>query len=281
MPALPIPVPMIQSGRMPDDVRAWRTEQDAMMRGERSPLAAERIVALEAARITIGSGAEVRVRLEGAGLPALAGEFVVQDGKVILKATDAALTVNGAFVAERALAPTDRLAFGPYRLQLRRPGGVPTLRVSNLARPEMKGFHGLKYFPYDGRFRVAATFRPSTEAKEVTVEATRGGPQTLRLAGLLTFTLLGKVRALEAYVDGDEPDSLFVLFRDRTSGKETYPVGRYLYVPRGQDGKTTIDFNKAHNPLCAYGPLFFCPIPPKQNHLDVRIPVGEKVYASH
>ena len=81
-----------------------------------------------------------------------------------------------------------------------------------------------------------------------------------------------------AFIDDDEPEVLFIIFRDATSGKETYGVGRYVYVARTPDGKTILDFNKAFNPLCAYGPLFFCPIPPKQNHLPVPIPAGEKPY---
>lgn len=62
MPVLPIPVPMIQSGPMPEDVRAWRTEQDGMMRGEPSPLPAERLMALAAERIVVLEAARLKGR---------------------------------------------------------------------------------------------------------------------------------------------------------------------------------------------------------------------------
>lgn len=268
------------------EVQAWRRHQDETMRGERSPFAAERVVALAQGRTTLGSGAEAALRLPGAGLPALAGEVVLGEGGAFLVARDPGpeaprLLVNGTFMAERALASTDLISFGPYRLQLRRPGGAFALRVANLKAEAMRRYRGLNYFPFDGRFRVAATFTPSPGAREVTVESTQGGPQKLPHAGRLDFKLLGQDCTLDAFLDRDEPDVLFVIFRDGTSGRETYGVGRYVYVARSADGTAVLDFNKAFNPLCAYGPLFFCPIPPKQNHLPLRIPAGEKTYAAH
>jgi uncharacterized protein (DUF1684 family) len=44
-----------------------------------------------------------------------------------------------------------------------------------------------------------------------------------------------------------------------------------------KDGKVVMDFNKAYNPYCAFSDGWNCPIPPKENHLQVRIEAGEKV----
>jgi uncharacterized protein (DUF1684 family) len=78
----------------------------------------------------------------------------------------------------------------------------------------------------------------------------------------------------------DESDmrNFFLAFADETSGKETYGGGRYLNVR--QDGKNsiTIDFNLAFNPYCAYNPDFACPLPPRENILEIALPVGEKNY---
>jgi len=52
---------------------------------------------------------------------------------------------------------------------------------------------------------------------------------------------------------------------------------RYLYVPKADEtGKTLIDFNKSHNPPCAFTDFATCPLPAAENILEVRIPVGEK-----
>jgi len=48
-----------------------------------------------------------------------------------------------------------------------------------------------------------------------------------------------------------------------------------------RDGVIELDFNKAYNPPCAFTPYATCPLPPKENKLDVRIPAGELKYASH
>jgi len=74
---------------------------------------------------------------------------------------------------------------------------------------------------------------------------------------------------------------LFLPFRDRTSGSETYGAGRYLEVePPGADGWVVVDFNLAYNPYCAYNPEWSCPIPPGENWLAVPIRAGEKTFHS-
>ena len=71
---------------------------------------------------------------------------------------------------------------------------------------------------------------------------------------------------------------LFYIFRDATTGKSTYPSGRFLYSDAPKDGKVILDFNKAYNPPCAFTPYATCPLPPKQNRMEVPIEAGEKTY---
>ena len=63
--------------------------------------------------------------------------------------------------------------------------------------------------------------------------------------------------------------ALWFVFRDRTSGRETYPSARFLYTDAPVDGKVVIDFNFAQNPPCAYNPYTTCPLPPQQNRLPI------------
>ena len=65
------------------------------------------------------------------------------------------------------------------------------------------------------------------------------------------------------------------MFRDLTTGQETYPGGRFLYADMPVNGEVVLDFNKAHSPPCAFTPFATCPLPPKENHLGVRIEAGE------
>ncbi len=72
--------------------------------------------------------------------------------------------------------------------------------------------------------------------------------------------------------------TLFIPFRDATSGKETYGAGRYLEVEVNPSGRYVLDFNLAYNPYCAYSDLYICPLPPGENWLRVEIRGGEKAH---
>ncbi|MCM8756875.1 MAG: DUF1684 domain-containing protein [Candidatus Omnitrophica bacterium] len=78
--------------------------------------------------------------------------------------------------------------------------------------------------------------------------------------------------------DGTITPCVFIPFKDRTSGKETDPAGRFLYAPAAVDDKVELDFNRAYNPPCAFTPYATCPLPPRQNWLPVRIEAGELTY---
>lgn len=263
------------------DVKAWRAHQEQKMRGDKSPFAVERVEILDHDHSTLGSGANATVKLPGEGIPPVAGEVVIRGKDAVLIPSSPLLTVNGKQEKEHVLIGTDWVALGSYRLQIRHPDGKIALRIANLKGKAMMSYSGLKYFDYNEHYRVPAQFTPLSGKHELTVDSSQGGPQQLPYVGKLTFKLDGQSYTLDAFIDDDEPDVLFIIFRDASSGKETYGVGRYVYVARTPNGETILDFNKAFNPLCAYGPMFFCPIPPKQNHLPVAILAGEKPYSHH
>jgi uncharacterized protein (DUF1684 family) len=68
------------------------------------------------------------------------------------------------------------------------------------------------------------------------------------------------------------------VFRDASSGQETYETARFLYSDLRQDGTTVLDFNEAYNPPCAFNPYTTCPIPLRENVLPVKILAGERAY---
>ena len=98
--------------------------------------------------------------------------------------------------------------------------------------------------------------------------------------GAVVFEVDGHGYRLDAITEKGEP-KLFVIIADKTSGKGTYPAGRYLYVdPPGSSGEMVIDFNKAYSPPCAFTKFATCPLPPRQNRLPFPIEAGEK-YGGH
>ena len=71
-------------------------------------------------------------------------------------------------------------------------------------------------------------------------------------------------------------DEVFFVFRDRTSGKDSYGAGRFLKAPVTVDGKIVLDFNFAYSPPCAFTPFATCPLPPPENWLQFAVAAGEK-----
>jgi hypothetical protein len=94
------------------------------------------------------------------------------------------------------------------------------------------------------------------------------------------FTLNGKEHNMLAITEDEE--NFWFIFRDLTSGEETYPAARFLYTGRPDaNGRVTLDFNRAENPPCAFNPYATCPLPPPENRLQVRVEAGEKIYERH
>ncbi|MES3518373.1 MAG: DUF1684 domain-containing protein [Natronomonas sp.] len=159
-------------------------------------------------------------------------------------------------------------------------------RGSPLPPDQRADFDGLEYFEPSLAYRVEATIELTTDEETVTMETTAEGEQLYRRIARLRFEVPNAAgetveESLLAYrrVDHDG-DSLFVPFRDKTTGQQTYPAGRYMELHADgplEDGATvTVDFNLAYNPFCAYSDAYECPLPPRENWLDVAIPAGER-----
>jgi uncharacterized protein (DUF1684 family) len=91
--------------------------------------------------------------------------------------------------------------------------------------------------------------------------------------GYVTFRFEGKTHRLDASEMEDR--TLFIKFRDLTSGKETYPSGRYYYTEPVKNGRVTLDFNYAYSPPCAFTEYATCTFAPAANTLPFRVEAGE------
>ena len=70
---------------------------------------------------------------------------------------------------------------------------------------------------------------------------------------------------------------MFVI-RDQTSGKQTFPASRFL-IAKPDGDHITLDFNRAHNPPCAFTDFAICPLPPRENILPFAVTAGERTPA--
>jgi uncharacterized protein (DUF1684 family) len=202
-----------------------------------------------------------RVTIRAAGSQTL----LINDRRV------AASELHGAFDRQ----PTDTVHLGPVSFFVHYSGPRLALRVRDQNSPLRRGFTGLRWFDPNPAYRTVGTFTPYPEPKIVQIPNILGDLEPFTAVGTVTFQLAGATHTMEAW---GSLKSLWFVFRDRTSGKETYPSARFLYTPP-VDGRTVvIDFNYAQNPPCAYNPYTTCPLPPPQNRLPIRIEAGEMKY---
>jgi len=183
----------------------------------------------------------------------------VQSVLVADDTTGAAVTVTHASVAWTVIKRDNRFA----------------LRLRDYEHPAIAAFPPIEYYPINPALRVAAELHRFAEPKILKVDTVIEGlgwqPES---PGVVVFELENQTLQLEAYASGDE---LFFVFGDRTSGRETYPAGRFLYAELPADGELTVlDFNRAYNPPCAFNDFATCPVAAPQNRLSIRIEAGEK-----
>jgi len=149
------------------------------------------------------------------------------------------------------------------------------VRLRDFENPAIEAFAPIGYYPADESLRVTATLRRYPEPRIVRVDTVIAGLDYRPSSpGVLQFEIGGQPFDLEAYDLGQE---LLIVFGDATTGVETYPAGRFLYVALpGSDGMTVLDFNTAQNPPCAFNEYATCPIAAPRNRLAVAIDAGER-----
>ena len=147
--------------------------------------------------------------------------------------------------------------------------------------PEQKAdFKGLSYYPIDERYRLIVELIEYQNQYEVTILSTKGNQRKYVRFGYIEFELDDQTNILTIYKPL-QGDYLFLPFKDKTTGTETYQGGRYVEIEKAPKGKYEVDFNKAYNPLCAYNDLSDCAGVPNENILQISMLAGAKKYSDY
>ena len=142
-----------------------------------------------------------------------------------------------------------------------------------------RGFLGFTWFPIDLQYRVVGRFIKDAQPQPIKVLNTFGELDEYKSEGVVEFSLLGQTLRLRPFTT--RPKRFYFVFRDASSGQETYEAARFLYADLLDDGTTVLDFNQAYNPPCAFNPYTTCPIPIRENRLPMKVLAGEKAYPVH
>jgi uncharacterized protein (DUF1684 family) len=266
------------------DIAAWRaarTERLTAPEGWLSLIGLHWLPAGKAQTLGNGSGSGNDIDLER-GPPRL-GTLSWADGQAqFVAADDATITVDGKAVSTVVLSRVDDqpeaiVRFGDVSFQLLERGGKHALRVKDAAAPTRTGFTGIPYFDIDPSWRIDARFEAYEEARTIEIATVVGTIEEYPNPGRIVFERDGKTHSIEALIEQGS-DAYFLIIADRSSGKETYGMARYLYAGPPVEGRIVVDFNKAYNPPCAFTAYATCPMPPDGNRLDLYVAAGEKTY---
>jgi uncharacterized protein len=263
------------------EVVEWRAKHEADYRREWVSIAG--LHELQPGVNTAGSASSNTIVLPS-GTPANAGQFVVTADQVRFEPRAGVIILAGK---EAVTAPLDmrddsqrgapELMVGDVRLVVHRSGDKRSVRVRDPNGPLAKGFAGFNWFPIEAKYRVIGRFRKDAQPQRLNVLNTYGDVDEYNTEGVIEFELEGQTRHLRPFTT--RPKRFYIVFRDASSGQETYGTARFLYSDLRDDGTTVLDFNEAYNPPCAFNPFTTCPIPLQENRLPVKILAGEKAYA--
>jgi uncharacterized protein (DUF1684 family) len=190
---------------------------------------------------------------------------VKSEGKIVTTA-DLKNDIQGATILE----------YGSLRWFVIKRGNKYGIRLRDMENLLVKSFKGIETYPINSNWRFEAELEKYDPPKKIEITNILGMVEENNSPGALVFTKDGKQFKLDALV---EDDQYFIIFADKTSGDETYGAGRFIYVNKNDStGKIILDFNKAFNPPCVFTKYATCPLPPKQNHLKLKVTAGELMF---
>jgi uncharacterized protein (DUF1684 family) len=257
-----------------------RTETKEWLRSNpRSYLAAvNRIDFGQKPALTVGRAADNDVCIESPDIESHHLRVALEGDRFRVEALDAkaSFKINNE-IKRNAVSDPSYLQIGRFYLRLSHQR-FPAIIVFDPQSPRFKEYKGLAYFPIDLSYRYELPLMRDPAAAKIIIMSTRGNRRNAERVGWFDFSIGEKVYRLEAtrlLEPGSGEDSIGIYFRDATSGKETYPLGRYADATKLGNGNYLLDFNLAYNPACAFSEFYNCPVPPKGNTLDVAIRAGE------
>ncbi len=144
----------------------------------------------------------------------------------------------------------------------------------------------LRYYPTKEKNKVYCSVELLTEQEPFEMPTYSGQVKSFRAFAKISFEWSGHKASLYVYQNLQHitsplyKDYLFIPFKDRTTGRQTYGGGRYLDIKKSdiRDGHIILDLNQVYNPWCAYSDGYNCPIPPRENTLDFALKSGEKMF---
>jgi uncharacterized protein len=275
-------VPDVQSSAYQQDYTKWRKALDDSR--HKNWLTLVGLFWLREGENRVGGDQKDEVPLPADKVPEQVGVIEFHAGKALFKAAPgASVTSDAKPVQTIELRPdnTDQptvLQIGDVRMLLIQRENRFGMRVRDMHSKNLEEFKGTEFFPVQKSYVIDASFVPFDKPKTVPIATVLGQDAHMESPGYVEFTLNGQKIRLQAVTEGTP--ELMLIIKDKSSGKETYPAGRFIDTDPPKDGHVVIDFNRAYSPPCAFTAYATCPLPPRENWMPVAVEAGEK-FAGH
>ena len=270
-----------------EEIRSYREKRVARLTSDTGWLTVAGLFWLHEGDNSFGTDPKGDIVLPAGSAPEHAGVFAHHTGVTVLHAAAGVPLTSGDKPVQELQMRTDAegdytiLSLNDLRFFVIKRGARWAIRMRDLNSPMRREFQDIQVYPTDESYRVSARFDPYTPPKKIPIANIIGTVDTMLSPGALAFDLGGKPCRVDPVLEAPGDTQLFLIFKDETSGEETYGAGRFLYTDLPKNGRVTVDFNKAYNPPCAFTAYATCPLPPPQNELPLAVHAGEKNYGHH
>jgi hypothetical protein len=269
----------VQTENYQQAIEAWRASRDERLKQADGWLTLVGLEWLKEGDNRIGGAADNDIQLSGG--PAYWGSVVLQNGQLLFSNADPDLVkinneplTQAVLIADTEGEPT-LISSGTLSINVIKRESY-ALRIKDSQASALQNFTGVDNYPIDESWRIDGRFIRAEADTVVEIMNVLGQVDESPVFGTFEFDKDGKTYSLLG-LGNDESESLWFIFTDRTTGHGTYGAGRYLYSDgMPENGRLTVDFNKAYNPPCAFNPYSTCPLPPQQNRMDLWVLAGEK-----
>jgi uncharacterized protein (DUF1684 family) len=220
---------------------------------------------------------------EPAAIADLPGRWSTHDGAAVLRAqADDGLSIDGEAVDGEVTATVPEagslnwVQYGHRLVELVLRGGRYGIRLRDPSAASRTKFEGVPTFPLSQEWVLPGRYTPFDDPWVVQVATAR--QDLLQSATILgTVTIEFGATAYELAASTGKDGALTLAFRDTTNGIETAPWRAVASSVPDQEGRVTIDFNRAVNFPFAFSSFGTCPAPVEGNRLPIAVAAGEKL----
>jgi len=264
------------------EINNWHAERVMNLQADDGWLSLVGLHWLASGENSLGSASDNNIIVPAGSAPEKAAVLILgEDDSIRIRSIDNdAMMINAERTSESLLSTDadgapDIVEIGRLRFYVIKRGERFAVRIKDPEAPTRLNFHGIDRFPVDPVFKVESRPAVYQTPTSLAIATAIGTEEKVTAPGKLHFVIDGQELSLEPFADTPQ-DSFFIVFRDSTSGQDSYGAGRFLSADPPVDGKVLLDFNRAINPPCAFTPYATCPLAPSENQLNVPIRAGEK-----